>query len=255
MNRCFFICLVILVLIGCNKTVNKNATTTDPIESKIESNEINVFKQVLYDDNFPEFYGATKDDLINYFKEIGHIEWLHYEGSSNRDTSHFYVMEQRTVINYDRYLNSIDITDKQDHYFPSIDLEEAIIIAERFLPKITPPLKKNSVEFSFIKYTKTLEEIYFLPGDDYLETDNEIIYTAKFTSDITSKDFSSFHTAIKIHIKDGAIKNITIGGMQYSPPRLQKNYKLDHSIINDFNSLLSILNEGVDSKQFIEYVK
>jgi hypothetical protein len=211
------------------------------------------FYSVLHDANFPKMYKSTREDFILYFDKNEHKNWLNYEFAHNEETSHFHITERRRGVTFEKYVWSISISDKQNEAFSEISLFEAIRIGERFLPSTPPPVRKDYTRTipERITWTRTFERVYFIPGNDYLETENEIIYTSKLLSN--EKIPEAFYSAININIKADRIQTITIDIMQYDPPRLQKTYKLKNEIINNFDALIEILNNGVEAESFIEY--
>jgi hypothetical protein len=213
-----------------------------------------LFYSILIDANFPKMYESTREDFIAYFDKIKHKNWLNYNYANNQETSHFYITENQAGIVYEKHIISISITDKQGEDFSAMTLFEAIELGERFLPSTLPPVKKNNTTKipDRITLIKTLEKLYFIPGDDYLGTENEIIYTSKFLSNEQSRDFNTFSTAIRIIINNGRIQSITIGGMQYAPPRLQKTYSLKLEVITDYESIIGILSDSIELERFIE---
>jgi hypothetical protein len=247
--RIIFSLLIFVVLIGCNENKKKLQNTNSPS-----------FEDVLFDDNFPRMY-MQKEDMAKYLATIGHSEWL--ENDSTSQNYHFFPSEVRADMVLEKHINALSITDRQGEYFPKITLETAIHIAENFLPRITPPGNRKKPEYqrkAISAWTRTLENVYFIPEEPYLETNSKIIYTAKFSSDVKrpdsltgQEDGTPYYTAIKIYIENGTIQAIVIGGMQYEPPRLQRTFLLKNSIINDYNALCSILANGESSEAFNIY--
>jgi hypothetical protein len=243
--------LIFVILIGCNKN-EKTSQNTDTIS----------FEEALFDNNFPKMY-MQKDDLAKYLAMIGHSEWL--KNDSTNQNYHFFPSEIRAGLILDKHIDALSITDKQGEYFPQITLETAVRIAENFLPRVTPPGNGKKPEYQRKEITtwiRTLENVYFIPEDTFLETNSEIIYTAKFLSDIREPDSftgqeggTPYYTAINIYIENNTVQEIIIGGMQYTPPRLQKTFLLETSIINDYNALCSILTNGESSEAFAIYKK
>lgn len=257
------ICLLIACLIailGCTPSkddsqINKNSMS-----------EINPysFEESLLDDTFPQLYASNKENLIEYFTKIGRPEWLHYQYSDNEETSHYFIVEERQSIFYKKHIRSISITDRQDEYFSKLSLRESIEISEHFLPTTLPPIREDYSNYPHEKmvFHRTLENMYFLPGDESLGTVNEIIYTSKFKSDVHEPVLPEgregaipYYNAIRISIKDGGVDTISIGGMQYSPPRRQQSYKLNIETIDNYDVLLSIIEKGNKIEDFNNYIE
>jgi hypothetical protein len=249
--KIIFSLLIFIILAGCNEKekTSQNANTVS-------------FEESLFDVNFPRMY-MQKDDMAKYLAMIGHSEWL--KNDSTNQNYHFYPSEVRSDLVLEKHINALSISDTQGEYFPRITLETAIRIAENFLPGITPPGNGKKPDYqrkAITTWTRTLENIYFIPEEPYLGTNSKIIYTAKFLSDVKQPNSlngreggTPYYTAIGIYIENNTIQEIVIGGMQYSPPRLQRTFLLETSIINDYNALCSILTSGESSEAFIAYKK
>ncbi len=260
MKKFYLLILCFIFILGCTPKGENNKSkkqTTDDID-------LYSFRELLFDDNFPKLYFSNKDDFIEYFKKTGRPKWLQYPYSDNEAMSHFFIIEESQSLFYKKHIESISITDEQKEYFPNISLREGIKIAEQFLPTKLPPIRE---EYSIypnknIVFNCILEAIYFLPGEKSLGTVNEIIYTSKYESDVHEpvlpegrEGATPYYNAIRIIINEAGINTISIGGMQYSPPRLQESYKLNINVIDNYDDIKDIIKYGKEFEKLKNYIE
>ena len=254
MKRTIILIVVSIILLSCSNKKN-NQSGSAPV---ISAEEV-TFVQTIYDENKPVLF-HTKSEFEDYFSKIGKPEWINFLYGDNEDTCNIFISETNSYPVNLRYITGIDIVDYQKTLLPTLNLVEAIDIAESFLPNQPPPLKEEYTEYPYktLSFKKTLENIYYLPDDGLSNKGNQIIYTSKFQSN-ENQPFSStgqpggvpYYTAIRITIGLQGISSLTIGGQQYEPPRLTKSYKLDVSIIGDQEILNHIIETG-SCDQFIQ---